>query len=449
MTILVLVLNAGSSSLKYQVVDPASGPARGPRPRGAHRRGRSARPRRGAGRDARRPRAHRGGCGVAGAVGHRVVHGGPTLVAPTVVDDAVLGEIDDLARLAPLHNPPAAAGIRSARRPLPGPAPGRRLRHRVLRRPAGRAATYAMPSDLAAHRMRRYGAHGISHECVASAGRRVPRPAAGRARPDRAAPRQRRLRVRDQRRPAGRHLDGPHAPGGSRHGHPRRRPRPGRPAAPAAPRRPRPRRARGPAAPPLRPARAHRQHRRARRPDAAVGRRGRQRAGGVRRLRPPNPEVRRRLPRRAGGADVITFTAGVGEHSPRVRATRCAGLEELGIELDEERNEGRGRPRRISTASSPVAVLVVPTNEELAIAGRSSRRSSADAAQKSALVVAAAVTDGEFPRSGCRPPESRPSPAPRAGRRRGRGSTAGRDVGCRPSPGAARRRASRGTACGR
>jgi acetate kinase len=68
------------------------------------------------------------------------------------------------------------------------------------------------------------------------------------------------------------------------------------------------------------------------------------------------------------GADVITFTAGVGEHNARVRASCLRGLGELGIVLDESRNETGQGARRISTDSSPVAVLVVPTNEELAIA---------------------------------------------------------------------------------
>ena len=53
------------------------------------------------------------------AVGHRVVHGGTRFVAATLIDDAVEREIDALADLAPLHNPPALAGIRAARAALP------------------------------------------------------------------------------------------------------------------------------------------------------------------------------------------------------------------------------------------------------------------------------------------------------------------------------------------
>jgi acetate kinase len=72
-----------------------------------------------------------------------------------------------------------------------------------------------------------------------------------------------------------------------------------------------------------------------------------------------------------GRLDVLTFTAGVGENDDIVRARTGAGLEPLGIVLDLARNEGRGGPKVISTDDSPVTVLVVPTNEELAIARQS------------------------------------------------------------------------------
>lgn len=70
-----------------------------------------------------------------------------------------------------------------------------------------------------------------------------------------------------------------------------------------------------------------------------------------------------------GGADAIVFTAGVGENSAPVRAAALAGLEGLGIRLDAARNEARSSDARIiSSDGSPIAVLVVPTNEELEIA---------------------------------------------------------------------------------
>jgi len=70
-----------------------------------------------------------------------------------------------------------------------------------------------------------------------------------------------------------------------------------------------------------------------------------------------------------GGADVITFTAGVGENAATVRAHIVAGMGKLGISIDEQRNAVRSSlPRIISPEGSPVTVMVVPTNEELAIA---------------------------------------------------------------------------------
>ncbi|MBN7552267.1 acetate kinase, partial [Mycobacteroides abscessus subsp. abscessus] len=66
---------------------------------------------------------------------------------------------------------------------------------------------------------------------------------------------------------------------------------------------------------------------------------------------------------------VISFTAGAGENDALLRADALAGLEVFGIEIDAARNQVRsGEARRISTDSSRVTVLVVPTNEELAIA---------------------------------------------------------------------------------
>ncbi|MCJ8011039.1 acetate kinase [Paenibacillus sp. KQZ6P-2] len=69
------------------------------------------------------------------------------------------------------------------------------------------------------------------------------------------------------------------------------------------------------------------------------------------------------------GVDVITFTAGAGENSVVLRKKVCENLTYLGVELDEKLNEIRsGEPRRISSANSKVEVLVIPTNEELVIA---------------------------------------------------------------------------------
>ncbi len=68
------------------------------------------------------------------------------------------------------------------------------------------------------------------------------------------------------------------------------------------------------------------------------------------------------------GVDAITFTAGVGENSPYTRMDVCSYLGFLGIKIDEEKNKVRGKEAIISTTDSKVKVLVVPTNEELVIA---------------------------------------------------------------------------------
>ena len=69
-----------------------------------------------------------------------------------------------------------------------------------------------------------------------------------------------------------------------------------------------------------------------------------------------------------GGVDAIIFTAGIGENSSFIRKKVCERLGFLGIELNEEANHIRGRAAEITTPSSKVKVLVIPTNEELLIA---------------------------------------------------------------------------------
>ncbi len=69
-----------------------------------------------------------------------------------------------------------------------------------------------------------------------------------------------------------------------------------------------------------------------------------------------------------GGVDVLTFTAGVGENSAAMRARVCEGLECFGIKICDTRNQVRGKEALISTDDSKVKVYVIPTNEELMIA---------------------------------------------------------------------------------
>ena len=69
-----------------------------------------------------------------------------------------------------------------------------------------------------------------------------------------------------------------------------------------------------------------------------------------------------------GGVDAVVLTAGLGENSSVVRELIFKGLEPMGMKIDPELNEVRGPEREISAADSKVKILVIPTNEELAIA---------------------------------------------------------------------------------
>lgn len=104
------------------------------------------------------------------AIGHRVVHGGQSFTRPTVVDEAVLAEIERLIPVAPLHNPANLTGIRTARalRPdLPQVAVFDTAFHTTMPESAARYAIDVETAD--AHRVRRYGFHGTSHAYVSRA----------------------------------------------------------------------------------------------------------------------------------------------------------------------------------------------------------------------------------------------------------------------------------------
>lgn len=184
----ILSVNAGSSSLKYQLIDTATGEAisRGVVERIGAPEGRlKANGVERAGHFANHEEAVSAaletlpaGCRVDGA-GHRVVHGGARFRASVVIDDDVEDAIEQLSHLAPLHNPVNLAGIRAGRTVLP------RVPHVAVFDTAfhatipAEAYTYALPFELAEKwGIRRYGFHGISHRFVteryaAIAGRRV------------------------------------------------------------------------------------------------------------------------------------------------------------------------------------------------------------------------------------------------------------------------------------
>ena len=366
----VLVLNSGSSSLKYSLVEPAIGCSvidgiveRIGEPDGV------------ADHEAALRLAF-GAVGDAGhdlddlvAVGHRVVHGGPELYRPTVIDDATLAQLRALAPLAPLHNPPAVLGIEVARKVLSG------LPHVAVFDTAffhdlpEAASRYAIDADVAAKwGIRRYGFHGTSHQFVSGQ-------AAEFLGADPGSLNQIVL-----------HLGNGASASAIRSGRP---------------------------------------------VDTSMGMTPMEglvmgtRAGDIdagviaylwRTAGMSLEEIETMLNRRSGmlgmsgdvdfrvvhsriadgdevargayqiyihrlrkyiGAylavlghvDVISFTAGVGENDAAVRHDATMGMRDLGIEVDEKRNTDPARgARRISTDDSRIAVLVIPTDEELAIA---------------------------------------------------------------------------------
>lgn len=187
----ILVLNAGSSSIKFELfgVTGAAAPAAryagqvegiGAEPhfvaKGAD--GTRLADRRWDGADA--PADHRAALGViigwldgvlagsrVAAVGHRVVHGGPDLAAPVLVDDAVMERLRALAPLAPLHQPHNLAGIEAATERFPGVPQVACFDTAFHRAHAWEADTFALPPEFYARGIRRYGFHGLSYEYIA------------------------------------------------------------------------------------------------------------------------------------------------------------------------------------------------------------------------------------------------------------------------------------------
>jgi acetate kinase len=367
----VLVLNCGSSSLKYAVVEPDTG----------RQLADGIVERIGQGEIADHEAALRAAfdelaesgrdldeLGLV-AVGHRVVHGGPDLYRPTLVDDGLIATLESLAPLAPLHNPPAVLGIEVARRVLPN------LPHVAVFDTAffhdlpEAARTYAIDRELAEQwHIRRYGFHGTSHQYVSE-----------QAAEFLAAPLESLNQIvlhlgngaSASAIVGGRPLDtsmgmtpmeglvmgtrsGDVDPGVITYLS----------------------RAAGMSMPDIETMLNRRSgvlglggevdfrvlHERIESGDAAA-----QLAYDVyiHRLRKYIGAYMALL----GNTDVITFTAGVGENDALVRRDALSAMATLGIELDEHLNDSPARgPRRITAEMSPTTVLVIPTDEELAIA---------------------------------------------------------------------------------
>ncbi|MFD6416664.1 acetate kinase [Streptomyces sp. NPDC060194] len=184
----VLVLNSGSSSVKYQLLDMRDGSrlavglverigertsrlAHAPLTGGEKRERLEAFADHGEALKAVAEELDRDGLGLDSpdllAVGHRVVHGGTRFTEPTVVTDEVLDAIEELVPLAPLHNPANVTGIRTARelRPdLPQVAVFDTAFHSTMPEHAARYAIDKATAD--ALDIRRYGFHGTSHAYV-------------------------------------------------------------------------------------------------------------------------------------------------------------------------------------------------------------------------------------------------------------------------------------------
>ena len=149
----VLVVNAGSSSLKLRVLDPADAvTARAdlPAPRGAA--------------DASEIRSAIESLGPIDAVGHRIVHGGTLYTGPIEVDDQIRRRLESLTDLAPLHQPKSLAALDAVQAVLPAvPAVAcfDTAFHATI--PAA-AATFALPEEWRTRwSLRRFGFHGLSH----------------------------------------------------------------------------------------------------------------------------------------------------------------------------------------------------------------------------------------------------------------------------------------------
>jgi acetate kinase len=108
------------------------------------------------------------GASEIGAVGHRVVHGGEEFTGSVIIDERVIASIEKYADLAPLHNPPNLAGIRAVHRRLPDITQVACFDTAFHSTIPEVAYMYALPYELyQRYRIRRYGFHGISHRYVA------------------------------------------------------------------------------------------------------------------------------------------------------------------------------------------------------------------------------------------------------------------------------------------
>ncbi|HME48731.1 acetate kinase [Mycobacterium sp.] len=307
------------------------------------------------------------------AVGHRIVHGGSKFYQPTVVTDEVIAQLEELSPLAPLHNPPGILGIQVARKVLPD------LPHIAVFDTAyfhdlpAAAATYAIDHEVAdVWQIRRYGFHGTSHRYVSQQAAQF-------------------LNTTwESLNQIVLHL-GNGASASAIVG--------GRPVDTSMGLTPMEGLVMGTRSGDIDPGVVFYLWRTAamdvgKIEDILNRRSGVYGLAGAIDFRRLHEEIEsgsqserasaqlaydvyiHRLRKYIGAylallgtTHVLTFTAGVGENDAAVRRDAVSGMTGLGIELDEQLNNSPDKgPRRISVETSPTTLLVIPTNEELAIA---------------------------------------------------------------------------------
>jgi acetate kinase len=381
----ILVVNAGSSSIKFSMYEVGAGRTLGLASKGQMD-GIGTQPRLRA-RDARGGvltdqkfaaddvpdvpaamgavggwlRTHLGG-GLPIAVGHRIAHGGPAYASPLKVDETVLAALERLVPLAPLHQPHNIGPIRSIQARFPGTPQVACFDTAFHRGHAEVADRYALPEALYQEGVRRYGFHGLSYEYIARTLPRVaPEVAQGAVVVAHLGSGASMCALR-----AGRSVDSTMGftaldglPMGTRCGQ-------------------------------LDPGVVlyllAQKGWSAKEVESLL-----YRDAGLRGLSGISNDVRDLLASDApgarlaldylvyrigrelgslaaalGGIDALVLTAGIGENSPEIRARICAGAGWLGIRLDEAANRAGGP--RISAADSRVSVWVIPTDEERMIA---------------------------------------------------------------------------------
>ena len=306
------------------------------------------------------------------AVGHRVVHGGEMFKNSALIDDRVLKGIEDCIDLAPLHNPNNIKGIQAARelfgRDVPQVAVFDTAFHHSL---PEQAYLYAIPYHLyRRYRIRRYGFHGTSHRYVAFRYRAM------------------RGLTREQTNIITLHLGNGCSVAAIKGGHPidtsmGMTPLEGLVMGTRA----------GDVDPAVLGVIARKEDLSSSEVDTLLNTQSGLLgiSGLTNDMRELQAELKEHDDRRVrlaieifcyrarkyigaylaamAGADAVVFTGGIGENSPDVRARICAGMEWAGLHLDKEKNqETVGREGAISTQESKLLAYVIPTDEELLIA---------------------------------------------------------------------------------